>query len=138
MAGTGCASCGLEHPPAAERLPEERRQVTVLFADPSGYGCGGAHGRGGREGSRRSLPAPAGRGGRTRPLRGLLRRRERDLEGAIGRFLRAHELAEPVRVVGACPPVALGLSLCLRDLGRHADAVTALALAVDVWALVPA
>ena len=65
-------------------------------------------------------------------LRGLLRWREGDLEAAEQRFRRAHELAEQVGWSELAFQALYGLALCLRDLGQHADAVTALGQAVDV------
>ena len=65
-------------------------------------------------------------------LRGLLCWREGDLDGAEQHFRRAHELAEQVGGSELAFQALYGLSLCLRDRGDHADAVTALGQAIDV------
>jgi tetratricopeptide (TPR) repeat protein len=65
-------------------------------------------------------------------LRGLLRWREGDLEGAKQLFREAHERAEKVGWSELAFQSLYGLALCLRDSGDHAEAVTALAQAVDV------
>ncbi|MGI9080782.1 MAG: adenylate/guanylate cyclase domain-containing protein [Thermoleophilaceae bacterium] len=65
-------------------------------------------------------------------LRGLLRWREGDLEGAEQHFRQAHRLAEQVGWSELAFQALYGLSLCLRDRGEHADAVTALGQALGV------
>ena len=65
-------------------------------------------------------------------LQGLLRWRIGDLEGAEHQFRRAHELAERVGWSELAFQALYGLSLCLRDQGKHPDALTALRQAIDI------
>jgi tetratricopeptide (TPR) repeat protein len=65
-------------------------------------------------------------------LRGLLRWREGDLDGAEELFRRAHELADQVGWSELGFQALFGLALCLRDRGDHSDAITALGQAIDV------
>src|SRR5215216_2119334 len=65
-------------------------------------------------------------------LRGLLRWREGDTEGALRLYRRAHELAEQVGWSELAFQALYGLALTLRDRGELDGAVTALDRAIDV------
>jgi len=65
-------------------------------------------------------------------LRGLLRWREGDTEGALRLYRRAHELAEQVGWSELAFQALYGLALTLRDRGELDAAVTALDRAIDV------
>jgi tetratricopeptide (TPR) repeat protein len=65
-------------------------------------------------------------------LRGLLRWRDGDFDGAVRLFRRAHELAEQVGWSELAFQALYGLAVTLRDTGDHAGAVTALDQAIDV------
>jgi adenylate cyclase len=65
-------------------------------------------------------------------LRGLLRWREGDTDGAAELFRRAHELAEQVGWSEVAFQALYGLALALRDSGDLSGAVAALAQAGDV------
>jgi class 3 adenylate cyclase/tetratricopeptide (TPR) repeat protein len=65
-------------------------------------------------------------------LRGLLRWREGDTEGAVRLFREAHELAEQVGWSELAFQALYGLAIALRDAGDVDGAITALDRAVDV------